>query len=130
MIRLLDSLPDANQLCHGDFHPGNILLTRHGPVIIDWMTASKGTAVGDVARTSIILETAKPPPGTPARWLIEYLRSQFRATYLQTYFAHYSGELPLFDAWQAVMAANFLDVSLPEERESLIQRVRVSLENR
>jgi aminoglycoside phosphotransferase (APT) family kinase protein len=36
----LDSLPEDDKLCHGDFHPGNILLTVHGPVIIDWIDAT------------------------------------------------------------------------------------------
>ena len=35
VLNLLDGLPEGNQLCHGDFHPGNLLLTEDGPVIID-----------------------------------------------------------------------------------------------
>ena len=50
VLILLDFMPDGYQLCHGDFHPGNIIVTHRGPVIIDWMTASKGIACGDVAR--------------------------------------------------------------------------------
>ena len=73
VLNVLEGLPDGEQLCHGDFHPGNILVTARGAVIIDWMTASRGTAAGDVARTAIILEAAQPPPGTPMRWLIEWI---------------------------------------------------------
>ncbi|NIV38946.1 MAG: phosphotransferase, partial [Anaerolineae bacterium] len=39
ILRLLASMPEGEQLCHGDFHPGNIIVTQRGPVIIDWMTA-------------------------------------------------------------------------------------------
>ena len=46
VLLLLDSMPEGNQLCHGDFHPGNIIVTHRGPVIIDWMTASKGVGCG------------------------------------------------------------------------------------
>ena len=79
-------MPDGNRLCHGDFHPGNILVTKHGPIIIDWMTASKGTACGDVARTSVILEAAQAPEGTPMRGVLEFVRKLFLSTYIKTYF--------------------------------------------
>jgi uncharacterized protein (TIGR02172 family) len=120
VLRLLDSMPGGNQLCHGDFHPGNIIITQRGPVIIDWMTASKGTACGDVARTAIILEAAKAPEGTPMHWLLEWVRKLFLATYLKTYFQLRSVEKNTFTAWRAIMAANFfVDVSLPEEEKNL-----------
>jgi uncharacterized protein (TIGR02172 family) len=121
VLHLLDSMPDENQLCHGDFHPGNIIVTHRGPVIIDWMTASKGVACGDVARTSIILEAAKAPEGTPMRWLLEGVRKLFLSTYLKTYFQLRPVEKDLFTAWRAIMAANFfVDVSLPEEETTLM----------
>lgn len=121
VLHLLDSMPEGNQLCHGDFHPGNIIVTHRGPVIIDWMTASKGVACGDVARTSIILEAAKAPEGTPMRWLLEWVRKLFLATYIKTYFQLQPVEKDAFIAWRAIMAANFfVDVSLPEEEANLL----------
>jgi aminoglycoside phosphotransferase (APT) family kinase protein len=114
-------MPGGNQLCHGDFHPGNIIVTHRGPVIIDWMTVSKGVACGDVARTSIILEAAKAPEGTPMRWLLEWVRKLFLSTYLKTYFQLQPVEENSFIAWRALMAANFfVDVSLPEEEKDLM----------
>ena len=86
VLRLLDSMPAGDRLCHGDFHPGNIIVTGRGPVIIDWMTASGGTGCGDVARTAVILEAAQAPEGTPMRWLLEWIRKSFLRTYLKTYF--------------------------------------------
>lgn len=121
VLHLLDTMPDGNQLCHGDFHPGNIIVTHRGPVIIDWMTATKGVACGDVARTSIILEAAKAPEGTPLRWLLEWIRKLFLASYLKSYFQLRPVQENSFTAWRAIMAANFfVDVSLPEEEAHLI----------
>jgi aminoglycoside phosphotransferase (APT) family kinase protein len=120
VLHLLDSMLEGNRLCHGDFHPGNIVVTHRGPVIIDWMTASKGTACGDVARTSIILEVAKAPEGMPMRWLLERIRKVFLATYLKSYFQLHPVERNSFTGWRAIMAANFLaDVSLPAEEANL-----------
>jgi aminoglycoside phosphotransferase (APT) family kinase protein len=120
VLQLLDTLPDGNKLCHGDFHPGNIIITPSGPVIIDWMTVSKGVASGDVARTSTILEAAKAPEGTPLRWLLEWVRKLFLATYLRTYLQLNPDIKKSLAGWQAVMAANFLaDVSVPGEEGDL-----------
>jgi uncharacterized protein (TIGR02172 family) len=129
VLRLLDSMPDGNQLCHGDFHPGNIIMTHRGPVIIDWMTASKGVACGDVARTSTILEAAKVPEGTPMRWLLEWVRKLFLATYLKTYFQLRPVDKRSFTAWRTIMAANFfVDVSLPEEESPLVAIIQQGIE--
>lgn len=124
VLRLLDSMPAGTRLCHGDFHPGNIIVTRRGPVIIDWMTASQGVACGDVARTAIILEAAQAPEGTPMRWLLEWFRKLFLATYVRTYFQLQPAEKSSFAAWRTIMAANFfVDVSLPEEGSALMEIV-------
>jgi len=120
ILQLLDSMPAGDRLCHGDFHPGNIIATQRGPVIIDWMTASRGTGGGDVARTAVILEAAQAPEGTPMRWLLEWIRKSFLRTYLKTYFRLRPVDGHQFSAWRAIMAANFLaDVSLSEEEAQL-----------
>ncbi len=38
-LEKLDGLPDGDRLCHGDLHPGNLLLGRDGPAVIDWTDA-------------------------------------------------------------------------------------------
>ena len=66
----LARLPDGDALCHGDFHPENILLCPDGPVVIDWPNATRGDACADFARSSVMLRVGSLPPGTPAviRW--------------------------------------------------------------
>ena len=42
---------------HGDFHPGNILLTPdHRAVVIDFMNVCRGPALYDIARTYFLLK--------------------------------------------------------------------------
>ncbi len=130
ILLLLNSMPDGNQLCHGDFHPGNIIVTHRGPIIIDWMTASRGVACGDVARASIILEAAQAPEGTPMRWLLEWVRKLFQKTYIKTYFQLQPVPKDSFAAWRAIMAANFLvDVSLSGEQAHLGRIIEQSIES-
>ncbi len=54
LLAHLDRLPDGNAICHGDFHPDNVILTARGPVTIDWPTASRGNPLADVARTTVL----------------------------------------------------------------------------
>lgn len=48
----LDSIPKHLKLCHGDFTPGNIIITPEGKAfVIDWSHATQGNASLDAART-------------------------------------------------------------------------------
>jgi aminoglycoside phosphotransferase (APT) family kinase protein len=128
VLAILDGLPDGTALCHGDFHPGNVLMTARGPVIIDWMTCSQGDPLGDVARSSVLMSAGSVPPETPLPWLVNLLRRQAHATYLRRYQQVRPLDQARWSAWRAVMAANFLDVSQSEERPRLIAMVRAALE--
>lgn len=54
-LRRLETLPDGESLCHGDYHPGNVLLSERGPLVIDWENATRGHPLADVARTELLL---------------------------------------------------------------------------
>lgn len=46
---LIDKFGAAEQLLHGEPHPGNVLGTRHGPVFIDFETICRGPVEFDLA---------------------------------------------------------------------------------
>jgi aminoglycoside phosphotransferase (APT) family kinase protein len=77
--RVLEVLPPVTKvsLCHGDFHPKNVLLSPNGPVVVDWFDVSRGEALGDIARTSLLLgghvseSDATHLPGASAQLLRE-----------------------------------------------------------
>jgi aminoglycoside phosphotransferase (APT) family kinase protein len=54
---------DGDRLLHLDLHPENVLLTRDGPVVIDWTNARRGEPALDVALTWVILATSGGPLG-------------------------------------------------------------------
>ena len=60
IIEYLFALPDKNNLCHGDFHPDNIMVNEKY-WIIDWMTGSSGNPLCDIARSKLVLETSEIP---------------------------------------------------------------------
>lgn len=51
--------PEAHppRVCHGDLHPGNVILAGTGPVIVDWFDASRGDPVADFARSSLLMSS-------------------------------------------------------------------------
>ena len=52
----LDSMPKHNKICHGDFNPTNIIITKDGtPYILDWSHVTQGNASADVARTYLLM---------------------------------------------------------------------------
>lgn len=48
----LESLPEHDKVCHGDFVPSNVIITKRDEAyIIDWAHVTSGNASADVART-------------------------------------------------------------------------------
>jgi aminoglycoside phosphotransferase (APT) family kinase protein len=44
---------------HLDLHPGNVMLTPNGPVVIDWTSAHAGQPAADVATAYLIMLTSE-----------------------------------------------------------------------
>jgi Ser/Thr protein kinase RdoA (MazF antagonist) len=124
-LAALEQLPDGDRICHGDFHPENVLLTQDGPVIIDWIDAACGNPLADVARTCLLI-AGRPPTwgGLPIK--IGYWgRRRFVALYLKYYFAlQPGGQEPLsperllseqLSRWEPLIAAGRLSEGIVEE---------------
>jgi Ser/Thr protein kinase RdoA (MazF antagonist) len=59
-------LGEGDRVLHLDLHPGNVMLTAKGPVVIDWSNGSAGPPGADVAMASLIMRTSEVsdlPPG-------------------------------------------------------------------
>lgn len=114
LLAQLEALPGGDRLCHGDFHPDNVLLTERGPVIIDWVDARSGNPAGDVARTSVLMRLSQPPAGVRLDWKARLLRYWFHKTWL----AHYRRLRPCPQAelsrWRLVVAGARISETVPE----------------
>ena len=84
-LAALQRLPRGNTSCHWDLHPGNIVMTGDGPVIIDWSETVLGNPLADAAMTWVIMSfSSVSPDGIP--WFTwHFLRHIFYLSYLKRY---------------------------------------------
>jgi thiamine kinase-like enzyme len=54
ILKKLDSITFEPRLCHGDFHPFNLIMSNGDVKIIDWVDASSGDIRADVFRTYLL----------------------------------------------------------------------------
>jgi hypothetical protein len=57
LLDRLADMPDGDRLCHGDFHPVNVLGQNSPPVVIDWPDACCGDPAADVCRSYLLLSS-------------------------------------------------------------------------
>lgn len=120
-MRVLDALPDGDRLCHGRYHPGNVLVAADRTTVIDWAGAARGVAEADHARTLLLLRWAHPLPDTPflSRALIAAGRSVLAHRYTRTY-RRDAPPMRHVDSWLLVHAAARLSEGIHTERTMLI----------
>jgi hypothetical protein len=56
LLNGLADMPEGDRLCHGDFHPINVLGEISRPVVIDWPDACRGDPAADVCRSYLLLK--------------------------------------------------------------------------
>jgi Ser/Thr protein kinase RdoA (MazF antagonist) len=122
-LERLWALPTGDRLCHGDYHPQNVLGTLKDPVIIDWGDASRGAPAADVARTLLLLRMGELPPDTPApmRALTAVGRGILARRYLAVYRRHAVEKPSQLDDWLFVRAAARFNEELEAEYPRLLK---------
>lgn len=116
----LDALPRGDALCHGDFHLDNIILTKNGPVVIDWIDATRGHPLADVARTLILVRHAHYHIGdTPRRAAVRQAAERFSDAYLTHYAATTGADAEAALQWMPTNAAARLSEGIIVERQAL-----------
>jgi uncharacterized protein (TIGR02172 family) len=125
-LSALERMDDGERLCHGDFHPYNVLMTAQGPIIIDWIDATRGNPVADVVRSSVILEGSIASIPTDQHFQRIGLR-WFHSTYQRHYFKLRPDGQQQFAAWYPIVAAGRLSEGITEQQDWLIAQVEAGL---
>jgi Ser/Thr protein kinase RdoA (MazF antagonist) len=117
-------LPDRPNLCHGDYHPGNILITKRGPVVIDWMTACPGSPWADVARTGMLLSIGARGAHTQIHPVVREMVRLYHSLYLKRYRRLSPDTEGEMERWMPVILAARLSEDIPPERAALLQIIK------
>ncbi len=122
-LELLEALPDGDRLCHGDLHPGNIMMAGATPVLIDWSNVTRGDPMADVARTRLMLRLGEPPPGTSTllRVLAPVGGNILASLYLRSYRRQRPLDMGLVERWEVPVAAARLAEGIAEETAALLR---------
>ena len=104
----LNSMPKHTKVCHGDFNPSNIIITKDQKAyVIDWSHATQGNASADVART----------------YLLFYLngKEELAEKYLKLFCIKTDTAKQYIQKWIPIVAASQSVKGKPEERELLLK---------
>ncbi len=127
VLKVLDSLPKGNSVCHGDYHPGNIIQSSDRMVILDWMTATAGPPSYDVARTLYLMKDAALPDYFPSavKHFMNLMRRRLASRYLSCYMKLSGMQLKEIAAWRLPLITARLTEWVPEkEKEALLTEIR------
>jgi aminoglycoside phosphotransferase (APT) family kinase protein len=121
LLSLLGHLPGGDFLCHGDFHPGNILHRDGKDYIIDWSGATKGDIVYDIAHTYILLRVVPRAPGVSLlmHGIQKFLGKTMANIYLKTIMKSVSIDPRQLTCWVLIKAAERTFYGLPSEMKRL-----------
>jgi uncharacterized protein (TIGR02172 family) len=124
LLKRLESMPDGNRVCHGDFFPGNVLLTDKGVVAIDWIDATRGNPLADVARTCIILKGIWECQvhNQFLQWYVHW----YHSIYLRRYFQLRPAGFQEYLSWLPIVAGARLSENIPELETWLMKQVELS----
>ncbi|MBQ7379719.1 MAG: phosphotransferase [Clostridia bacterium] len=108
----LESMPKHAKVCHGDFHPSNVIVTEDGTAyILDWSHATQGNASADVARTYLLF------------WLNGDIEGA--ELYLNTFCKKSDTAKQYVQKWMPIVAASQSVKGNEKEREFLLSWVGV-----
>ncbi len=128
ILEILDSLPDGDGLCHGDYHPENVILASDGIAVIDWIRACKGCFLADVAKSSLLLETWLPLRiKAMGKGMDPEVIKEFNEVYVSECLRLCGKSMEDLYAWRAPIAASRLANEVPGERGKLLEIIRDSI---
>ena len=121
-LGLLADLPDGDRICHGDFHPGNVIVDASGPSLIDWTNATAGDPTADLARTVLLLRVGPLPEDMSilTRTADRIGRSLFRRLWIRSYRRVRAFDADRLFRWETVGAAARLGEEIDEEVPALL----------
>jgi aminoglycoside phosphotransferase (APT) family kinase protein len=106
LLSRLANMPEGDRLCHGDFHPINVLGETSQPIVIDWPDACRGDPAADVGRSYLLLKLHAEEIAGP---------------YLEAYCHISSIPREKIIDWLPIVAAARLAEDIPDDLDRLLE---------
>lgn len=130
IIDVIDELPEGNDICHGDFHPGNIIISEYKYYVIDWFGVTSGRKLSDIAHTFILM---KNTPKIESVSKMEHFITSTVGNLISGRYISNCNKIEHFDwsefsKWMIVRAAERLYYGIPSEKANLISFIKKCME--
>jgi len=130
LYKYIDLLPNQKKLCHGDFHPENILVTPNKTYVIDWMTATIGNPCSDIAHTDLLLRYGVSPDKKHGieKFITNIVKNQFANKYINTYIRLSKVNINEVKKWKIPHLASILnDVMSNSTKKKILKNIHSEL---
>lgn len=112
LLQRLEGMKNHEKLCHGDYHPSNVIIQEDGTVyIIDWSHVTQGNASADAARTYLLFSIDG--------------QEELAEKYLNLFSEKSGIEKSSVQRWIPIVAATQMTKAVPEEQEFLNKWINV-----
>lgn len=125
-LRALERMPRGDRLCHGDFHPWNVIMTDRGTMVMDWFGATCGNPLADVARTAVVLESVQVMR-EPVTWMDKLVAQWCQRVYVRRYFELKPGGEREYRSWRPIVAAGRMSEGIEDIQDWLRTQAAVGL---
>ena len=112
LLQRLNGFKNHDELCHGDYHPSNVIVKEDGTVyVIDWAHVTQGNAAADAARTFLLFSMEQ--------------KSELAEKYLETFSKVMNIPKQSIQRWIPIVAATQMTKNIEEEQEFLSNWINV-----
>jgi len=122
LLKAIEAMPDGDRVCHGDYHPYNVIQSPRGSIVIDWNNSHLGDPLEDVARTKLILMGFSLMVPSVSRAV-----NRFMEAYLERYSTLRPTDQEQIKKWWPIVSAIRLLDNIPEIQDWLLEQIRTSL---
>lgn len=117
-IGAMQAMPGGQAVCHGDYHPLNVLWAPARAMALDWLDAGSGDPLFDIARSLLYLRYARAGQIAPDR------RREFTSAYERLCREAWRDEFERADRWRLPVAVARLSMVADEaEHRALLQLI-------
>ena len=128
ILALIERLAPGDGLCHGDFYPGNVIMTADGPKLVDWGGATRAPPGLDLAWCHVFLSELAPE-SSPDPERPRAVNAAMESEYARLAGISQAALTAAMEPYLPIVYVRFLlgPAGSPALRERLIQRVEEAL---